>query len=77
MKVSLESPKFLERIQGNICGPIYPSCGPFRYFLVLIDASTRWSDISLLSSRGVAFAKFRAKIIRLRAQFLDFPIKKN
>ena len=76
MKVSLESPKFLERIQGDICGPIYPSCGPFRYFLVLIDASTRWSHVSLLYSCGVVFTKFLAQIIRLRAQFPDFPIKK-
>ena len=75
MKVSLESPKFLERIQGYICGPIHPSCGSFRYFLILIYVSTRWSHVSLLSSRGVAFAKFLAQIIRLRAQFPDFPIK--
>ena len=24
-----ESPIFLERIQGDICGPIHPPCGPF------------------------------------------------
>ena len=48
----------------------------FRYFLVLRDASTRWSHVSLLSSRGVAFARFLTQIIRLRAQFPDFPIKK-
>jgi GAG-pre-integrase domain len=38
-KIENESPLFLERIQGDICGPISPSCGPFRYFMVLIDAS--------------------------------------
>ena len=42
-KVTFESPAFLERIQGDICGPIHPPSGPFRYFMVLIDASTRWS----------------------------------
>lgn len=36
-----ESPSFLERIQGDICGPISPLSGPFRYFMVLIDASTK------------------------------------
>ena len=49
-KVTFESPAFLERIQGDICGPIHPPSGPFRYFMVLIDASTRWSHVILLSS---------------------------
>ena len=29
LKVDAESPSFLQRIQGDICGPIQPSCGPF------------------------------------------------
>ena len=37
-KVTFESPSFLERIQGDICGPIHLPSGPFRYFMVLIDA---------------------------------------
>ena len=59
-KVTFESPAFLERIQGDICGPIHPSSGPFRYFMVLIDASTRWSYVCLISSRNVAFARLLA-----------------
>ena len=39
-KVLVEFPTFLERIQGDICGPIHPPCGPFRYFMVLINASS-------------------------------------
>ena len=74
-KVTFESPAFLERIQGDICRPIYPPSGPFRYFVVLIDATTRWSHVCFLSSRNVAFARLLAQIIRLRAQFLDHPIK--
>ena len=70
-----ESPVFLERIHGNICGPIYPPCGPFRYFMVLIDASTRWSHVCLLSTRNGAFARLLAQIIKLRAHFPDYPIK--
>ena len=66
-KVTFESPSFLERIQGDICGPIHPPSGPFRYFMVLIDASTRWSHVCLFSSRNVAFARLLAQIIRLRA----------
>ena len=45
-KVEYESPTFLKRIQGDICGPIHPPSGPFRYFMVLIDASL----VSCLSS---------------------------
>ena len=73
--VTFESPAFLECIQGDICGPIHPPSGPFRYFMVLIDASTRWSHVCLLSSRNVAFARLLAQIIRLKAQFPDHPIK--
>jgi len=48
-KVNIESPTFLERIHGYICGPIHPPCGPFRYFMVLIDSSARWSHVCLFS----------------------------
>ena len=75
-KIKTESPTFLERIQGDICGHIHPLCGPFRYFMVLIDVSSRWSHVYLLSTRNVAFARFLAQIIRLRAQFPDYAIKK-
>ena len=75
VKVVKETLNFLERIQGDICGPIHPPCGTFRYFMVLIDASTRWSHVCLLSSRNLALARLLAQIIRLRAHFPDFPLK--
>jgi hypothetical protein len=40
LKLNVESLGFPERIQGDICDPIHPLSGPFRYFMVLIDAST-------------------------------------
>ena len=76
LKVGLESPSFLERIHGDICGPIHPASGPFRYFMVLIDASTKWSYVCLLSTRNLAFSKLLAQIIKLRAHFPDNQIKK-
>ena len=33
-KIAFESPAFLEHIQGDICGPIHPPSGLFRYFMV-------------------------------------------
>ena len=43
--------------------------------MVLIDASTRWSHVCLLSTRNVAFSRLLAQMIKLRAQFLDYSIK--
>ncbi|KAK1570985.1 hypothetical protein Q3G72_010194 [Acer saccharum] len=74
-KVDFESPSFLQRIQGDICGHIHPPSGPFRYFMVLVDASITWSHICLLSTRNVAFARLLAQIIRLQAHFPDHLIK--
>jgi hypothetical protein len=50
LKFKNESLNFLERIKGDICGPIQPLSKPFRYFMVLIDVSTRWSHVCLLST---------------------------
>ena len=43
--------------------------------MVLINASTRWSHVCLLSTWNVAFSRLLAEIIRLKAQFPDHPIK--
>ena len=43
--------------------------------MVPIDASTRWSHVCFLFTRNVAFARLLAQMTRLRAQFLDYPIK--
>ena len=43
--------------------------------MILIDASTRWSHVCLLSTRNVAFARLLAQIIILRAQFPNYLIK--
>ena len=43
--------------------------------MVLIDASTSWSYVCLLSIRNVVFAKLFAQIIWLKTQFPDHPIK--
>ena len=43
--------------------------------MVLIDASTRWSDVCLLSTRNVVFARLLTQIIKLIAHFPNYPIK--
>ena len=37
--------------------------------MVLIDASTRWSHVSLLLTRNHAFAKIMAQLIKLKAHY--------
>ena len=55
---------------------IHPSSGHFRYFMVLINASTHWSHVCLFfSARNVVFARLLAQIIQLKAQFPDHLIK--
>ena len=71
IKVDNESLSFLERIQRDICGPIQPPSEPFRYFMVLIDVSSKWSYVCLLFTRNLTFAKLSAQIIKLRAHFSD------
>ena len=43
--------------------------------MVLIDASTRWSHVCLLSTRNHAFARFIVQIIKLRAHYPEHGIK--
>jgi hypothetical protein len=51
LKIKVEPLKFLERIQGDICEPIEPLSGLFRYFMVLIDTSTRCSHVSFVDTK--------------------------
>ena len=37
-KIGIESPIFLERIHGDIRGPIQPFSGPFKYFMIIINS---------------------------------------
>nr|CBL94139.1 putative polyprotein (retrotransposon protein) [Malus domestica] len=62
-------------IQGDIYGLIHSPCGPFRYFMVLVDASTRWSHVCLLSTRNATFSKLLAQVIKLEAYHPDYLIK--
>jgi hypothetical protein len=75
LKIKVGPLKFLERNQGDICGPITPTSGPFGYSMVFIDTSTRWSHVCLLSTRNHAFAKIMSQIIKLKANFHEHRIQ--
>ena len=51
-----------------------PNLWAIQILMVLIDGSTRWTYVSLLSSHNFAFVKLLAQLILLRAQFPDYPI---
>ena len=61
--------------QSKVRVPIHPPCGPFRYFMVLTHASTRWSHVCLLATCNIAISRLLAQIITLWAQFHDCSIK--
>jgi hypothetical protein len=44
-------------------------------FMVLIDASRRWSHVSFLSTCNHVFAKFMTQVIRLKANYPKYRIK--
>nr|ABA96113.2 retrotransposon protein, putative, Ty1-copia subclass [Oryza sativa Japonica Group] len=46
LKTRAEPLKFLERIQGDICGPIVPRSGPFRLANNLPDAFTNYKGVT-------------------------------
>jgi protein tyrosine phosphatase len=43
--------------------------------MVLIDASTRWSHVCLLSTRNHVFAKFMIQVIRLKANYHEYRLQ--
>ncbi|KAM2731492.1 hypothetical protein EV2_035147 [Malus domestica] len=74
-KIHSNPPIFLQRIQGHICGSIHPPCAPFRCFMVLVDASTRWPYVCLLSTMNAAFSKLLDQVIKLKAHHPNYLIK--
>jgi hypothetical protein len=43
--------------------------------MALIDASTRWSHVCLLSTRNHAFANIMAQLIKLKFHFPEHQIQ--
>ena len=69
-KVTLESTIFLERIHRDICEPIHSPYGHFHYFMVLIDASTRWSHVFFFPHEMLPLLDFWHKLSNYEPKFL-------
>lgn len=74
-KLPTEMPTTLECLQGDVCGPVSPASGPFRYYFVLVDAFRRHAEVTLLSTRNMIFPKILAMIIKFRSHYHDHNIK--
>ena len=72
-KLPTELPPRLHRLHSDVCGPITPHSGPFRYFMVLVDAVGVYFEVTLLSTRNIIFAKLLAMLIRFKAHYPEFP----
>ena len=68
-KLPTELPPPLSRLHGDICSPILPASSPFRYYLVLVDAVGVHFEVSLLSTRNIAFAKILASLLKFRTHY--------
>jgi hypothetical protein len=66
----------LEQLHADVCGPIDPPNGPFQFFLEIVCASSKWSQVALLSTRNLVLSKMLAHILKLKAQFPDNPLMK-
>ena len=73
-KLPTEMPTPLYRLHGDWCGPITPHLCQFKYFFVLVDASGRHAEVSLLTTRNMVFPKTLAMILRFRNHFPDNQI---
>jgi hypothetical protein len=70
-----ELPPPLYRLHGDICGPINPPSGTFRYYFVLADASGVHFEVALLPTRNMVFPKILAILLKYRNHFPEHPIK--
>ncbi len=65
----------LEMIHVDVCGPMdVPTPAGYRYFMVMVDDVTRYTQVALLKEKSEAFDCFME--FKNRAEkFLDLPIK--
>ena len=74
-RLPTELPQPLERLQGDLCGPITPPSAFFNYFFVLVDVSGHHADVSLFSTQNLVFPKLLAMLIKIRTHYSDSSMK--
>jgi hypothetical protein len=64
-----------KQLNANVCGPVDPRRGPFWFFIISIDSSTKWSQVSHLSTRNLVLLRILPNIQTFKAQFPQHPIQ--
>lgn len=67
--------RFLQRIQYDACGPISPASGPFHYYQVGVDSSTRKRKVWLINTKNVMIVRIIQHIIHLRNRYPEYHIE--
>jgi hypothetical protein len=70
-----ELPPPLYKLHGDVCGPINPPSGTFRYNFVIVDTSRSRFEVSLLPTRNMVFPRLLAILLHYKCHFPDHPIK--
>jgi hypothetical protein len=74
-RIPNEAPGIKKDFQIDVHGPINPSCGPFRYFMVIICRHSRRSYVYLLATKDVVQAQMVKFVIKMKNQNPDRPIR--
>ena len=74
-KASHRATRLLERIHSDICGPLPPCFGSYRYFILFIDCFSRFTSLYLMKARDEApdlFMHFRSAAENFTKQKVTF-----
>ena len=69
-------PEFLSELSVDLHGPVSPTSGPFRYFMVIICRGTRMCHVYLLVTKDMVMAQMVKHIVKMRTQYPERRIKK-
>ena len=60
----------------DVCGPINPPCGPFRYFQIIKDESNVFKKVDLLTTRNQVMPKLLIHMINFKSHYPQYPLKR-
>ena len=60
----------------DVCGPINPPSGPFRYFQVIKDESNVFQKVDLLTTRNQIMSKLLIHMINFKSHYPQYPLKR-
>jgi Reverse transcriptase (RNA-dependent DNA polymerase)/GAG-pre-integrase domain/Zinc knuckle len=67
--------RFMSRLHIDICGPIHPPSGPYRYFMPIIEERSRKATVILLQTKNEAFINILKTVFALQTKFPSHPLQ--